>query len=235
MKNPTKRQRKDRRRYLRRRNVGHVPLHLPAKQGLGLQVIADRINDVVAQPPRLEGDELEAWRTVRRQVVEPLVPALIPPRPRPMLRVGIFLMPAPETLLSGAPDAPLPEWAASKFNQLSRQSTARLAVKYVPQVGTSARIETRTELDRALAHVWLYLFQERGWERLKKCRVCGRWFADRTLNRNRTDCSRGCSNRFWSRPQRRIARHKRMGAGKRRKGGPRAKARLGVPRSAPGR
>ena len=179
-----------------------------------------------------------AWRLVRREVLEPLLPAARLP-----LEPGRNY-----TLLSRrqSPDEPTNEYeAVLGFKRLSSESTLRLGAEV--HEDRNGRSFIRLQLDpgsgrqpgpRALANalgaVWLAVLHKEGWTRLKRCRTCQEWFVDQTLNRAGVFCTlKSCSNRFWNRPHRREAHRRRLREGRRRRGGPRPKVTSGAPRSIP--
>ncbi len=47
-------------------------------------------------------------------------------------------------------------------------------------------------------------------QRFKRCTRCRRWFVDGSRNRSALRCSVGCTNRWWSRIQRRTAGQKQQ-------------------------
>jgi len=46
-----------------------------------------------------------------------------------------------------------------------------------------------------------------GWQRLKRCPQCNKWFYDRTRNKKRDRCSRHCTWLWWSRERRKEEGH----------------------------
>lgn len=60
----------------------------------------------------------------------------------------------------------------------------------------------------ALRHLWLYYFQDGGWERLKRCSVCPNWFVDIAKNKSTARCSASCTAKWWSRSRRKEQGHK---------------------------
>ena len=68
-------------------------------------------------------------------------------------------------------------------------------------------IASRDAIGTALWHLWLFYFQDYGWERLKPCAVCPRWFVDTSKNRKTARCSSACTWKWWSRNRRKAAGH----------------------------
>lgn len=57
-------------------------------------------------------------------------------------------------------------------------------------------------------------FDGDNWERIKRCPQCGNWFVDYSRNKGKERCSKGCTNRWWSRDRRKKEGH---GKGKKRR------------------
>ena len=57
-----------------------------------------------------------------------------------------------------------------------------------------------------LAHeLWDLVFREKGYERIKRCRRCNKWFAAPGRNKIAIHCSDSCRNLWWNRPRRKKA------------------------------
>lgn len=103
---------------------------------------------------------------------------------------------------------PLPELSIAYFNNLAHQYPIPLFIfkdkgkKIYPE-------HTPTEgMQLALWYLWRFFFHDRGWERLKRCPKCLRWFVDDTRNKQKLRCSPHCTWQWWSRDKRKKARHK---------------------------
>lgn len=62
------------------------------------------------------------------------------------------------------------------------------------------------EVHLALWYLWRFFFRDRGWERLKRCPKCLRWFVDNTRNKKKLRCSSHCTWQWWSRDRRKETR-----------------------------
>jgi hypothetical protein len=63
------------------------------------------------------------------------------------------------------------------------------------------------EMEVALRMLERAFFRGDGWERLKRCPQCNRWFIDTSRNKRKERCSKSCTDRWWSRDRRKEARH----------------------------
>lgn len=52
--------------------------------------------------------------------------------------------------------------------------------------------------------LWDLIFAQKGYERLKRCLWCEKWFVDRGTNKQGKACSASCRDRHWNRPTRRA-------------------------------
>ena len=77
-----------------------------------------------------------------------------------------------------------------------------------PRTGVSSRDAGGT----VLWHLWLFYFQDYGWERLKPCPVCHHWFVDTSKNKKTARCSSACTWKWWSRDRRKKMHHRTKGA-----------------------
>jgi len=55
------------------------------------------------------------------------------------------------------------------------------------------------------AWVWKVVFQEAGYEHLRRCLKCTRWYVYRGRNQMGRYCSPSCANRWWNRDRRRAS------------------------------
>ena len=62
------------------------------------------------------------------------------------------------------------------------------------------------------------IFKMKGYDRLRKCFQCNKWFVDRSDNKKARCCSNKCHDRHWNRERRREARHRSQVQGIKRKG-----------------
>ena len=173
-------------------------------QWAALCVVAEALNGL--ESGALNGPRREAWQRVRDEILQHLAPALFP---RPSAR---------PTLLTRGWTTPDLRWAAGAFNRLSRASGLRLALGK----GAHATAQWGNDaLGEPLWMLWRYGFDRGGWERLKRCERCRRWFVDTMKNKMGRWCSRSCYDKIWNRPGRREFRRQRLRARRPRRGGPR--------------
>jgi hypothetical protein len=101
--------------------------------------------------------------------------------------------------------------AVSEFNRLARMHPVPL--KLWLRRSKKGRLEIVPSLEPSsheqlsLCFLWEDFFSNRGWERLKRCPRCGKWFPDKTKNRSKKRCSAKCTARWWNRSRRREAGH----------------------------
>lgn len=183
----------------------------------GLTFIADRLNDVLyGVPPELKqiwkNSQLAAWEAYLApwKVMELITETMTDQARRE------------RTLWTGKPwdlnkRTPLPEVAVEVFNELAEKNpiSLKLDVKKTEKtIEPSPGHYPTTEMQEALWFLWNFFFSERGWERLKRCPKCMKWFVDDTRNKRKIRCSRHCTWQWWSRDRRKQEGH---GKGKRRK------------------
>lgn len=229
------------------RDFAHVPLRLATDARDGLREVAEGLN--WTEIPSATDDPMKAaWRKVRAEVLEPLLPAArapLDPNRRQTTGPGQGV-----SLLSrqlGPNDPPNEYESVTGFNVLSRNSTLRLGASdpqgsvpmrlnliLGPRPGPRAPAERRLAwaLAHALGIVGLFVLPDRGWTRLKRCRQCSLWFVDQTKPRTGVFCGSRCRERYWNRPHRHEAHRSRLRAGQRQKGGPPRRVKTGEPRSA---
>ena len=201
----------------------------------GLRFIAERLNEVLAG--RLpEGRELgeqlvrlsreksgkgSTWKDHSLScwgIMEGIVEAMTdqPSREKPL--------PSPRTLLTGEswnPNKriPHPKFSIAAFNQLAQENPLSLRVLRKESRG---RVEVYSEhyptneMEEALWYLWRFFFHDGGWERLKRCPQCMRWFVDDTRNKQKQRCSSQCTWQWWSRDRRKESGH-RVPKGKKRR------------------
>jgi hypothetical protein len=193
--------------------VGVKRRHSPhlKKAWAGVAVIADHLNS-----PHLMGTS-PIWQEVKE-----IVELIIDPMP-----VG-GEKESGKTLLSRRRKIrPIPLWgeAISRFNTLAKDNPIPLMVsgKISPKakdnlILQSGSIKIRaghapnpTLEQMATYHLWEYFFRNNGWERLKQCPQCGKWFVDDSRNKKKERCSVQCTDRWWSWGRRREAGHHQWG------------------------
>lgn len=96
--------------------------------------------------------------------------------------------------------------AADRFNRLAKTVPIKLSL-------TSSRMGVLVPAlslgDTYAGVVALHLWRVLGVgavDRIKRCRACRRWFADRSRNRSKKQCDADCASRWWNRGRRRRAR-----------------------------
>jgi hypothetical protein len=181
----------------RKKRIVHKPLTGEGQRRLhilmsplgGLQTIASHLNELPGLrtelaypecPPHIT-DEIEAWALA-------------------------------ESIVSGSPAEGM-----ERFNVEAAQHPVRLSIEMAP-VNVEGTEEPRpflAPLNRAsdtrgkvLRDLWWYYFRGQGWERLKRCQVCGTWFVDTTKNKSMVRCSARCTTKWWTRDQRKAHGHK---------------------------
>lgn len=167
----------------------------------GLQVIAERLNSL----PLMKGDTAATWNKV-----EGIVSALVDPPPEPGTQAG-------KSLLSRAANdynekyRPIRFWRLAfwNFNRMAKENPISLHVKPVrsPKNMIEFKTDGPTTMGQfAVYSLWLYFFREGGWERLKRCPQCGRWFVDSSRNKNKKRCSPECTWDWWNWSRRKVHR-----------------------------
>ena len=168
-----------------------------------LRVIKDALNGI--ESGSLDGPRAEAWRRIREDVLRHITPALFPPT-------------ASGTLLGRGWTTPDVDWAAAAFNRLSKASGLRIGLA---RGGVPTAAWGDDPLGEGLWLLWRYGFDQGGWERLKRCDRCRRWYVDTMKNKRGRWCTRSCYDKDWNRPARRLRRRQRLRARRPRRGGPR--------------
>lgn len=105
--------------------------------------------------------------------------------------------------------------AAKLFNELAKKYPIPLRViqvgddieEQIKMVKSFDRSPTH-EMEDALRILEKYFFHGDGWERLKKCPQCGKWFVDDSRNKKKERCSPHCTWQFWSWDRRKKAGHR---------------------------
>jgi len=193
-------------------------------QAEGLRLIAERLNEVLAgklsglreiasyRAGSWEDDELICW-----QMVEGIVESMTdqPSREEPL--------PSPRTLITGkswvpSEPVPLPGFSIAAFNRLAQENPLPLRIL---KKDTKGEMEIypehypTTKIGEALWFLWRFFFHERGWQRLKRCPQCMKWFVDDTKNKKKERCSPHCTWQWWSRDRRKKSKHLISGRKKR--------------------
>lgn len=166
------------RRTTRFHSDGHTVTHLDSVFD-GLRIIADHLNAL----PELQS-----------QAKDPECPLSLKQQ-----CAGWMLA---ERVVS-APSLPQ---AGARFKAVAAASPVEMVVE-VHEGEPHTVISSRDEIGTVLWHLWLFYFRDYGWERLKRCPVCRRWFVDHSDNRKTLRCSLACTSRWWSRDRRKKAGH----------------------------
>ena len=170
----------------------------------GLQFIADRLNNLAY----LNGDSLRAW-----QDAETIVLCSVTKPDRGTIITGINRFPS---------------LAVRRFNRFAEQATVRLYVRQEMtkrrRLLTTAHINSSDAISSATWYLWRFFFQKSGWERLKHCPQCRKWFVDETRNKKKERCSDRCTARWWNRDRRKTARHRTVVKKRSKKGSDRVAA-----------
>jgi len=177
------------------------------KPWAGVAVIADHLNN-----PHLMGNS-PIWQEVKE-----IVENIVDPMP-----VGGEKESGKTVLTRRRKIRPIPLWglAISRFNTLAKDNPIPLMVsgKISPRakdnlILQSGSIKIRaghapnpTLEQMATYYLWEYFFRNNGWERLKQCPRCGKWFVDDSRNKKKERCSLHCTNRWWSWGRRKEAGH----------------------------
>jgi hypothetical protein len=194
-------------RFVQRKKVLDSPLG-------GLQVIADNLNDLpdlrtlVAgrDCDPLEKENCETWTLAETIVSEPSLS-------RASKKFNRHAQNHPVTMFV--------EYPVMGIKKGSEPEADRSSAKNKEPPHTA--VASRDAIGTALWHLWLFYFQDYGWERLKRCAVCPRWFVDMSKNRKTARCSSACTWKWWSRDRRKNAGHRMKGTK------PRAERRTRVP------
>ena len=105
-----------------------------------------------------------------------------------------------------------PLFAINHFNDLAKKNPVTLQVNVSKTKSGQLIINPTHKGDTLtatmLALLWEYYFQNKGYDRLKRCPKCKKWFVDETRNKSQIYCSHHCGNLYWNRAQRREAGHK---------------------------
>jgi len=113
----------------------------------------------------------------------------------------------------------LPGMAISGFNFHAKKNPVSLIISRQKSktgvIEISAGHETTSLMQSALFFLWSFYFQDKGWERLKRCPQCRQWFVDKTRNKKKDRCSPHCTWQWWSRDRRKKLNHRINGSKKR--------------------
>ena len=189
-------------------------------QAEGLRLIAERLNEVLAgKLPGLreiaryrakswEDDELMCWQMMEG-IVESMTDQRSREKPLPSLRML-------STRRSWNPSVPvpLPGLSIAAFNELAKRNPIPLRVIEMEKNGEMEiypEYYPTTKIGEALWFLWRFFFHERGWERLKRCPQCMKWFVDDTKNKKKERCSPHCTWQWWSRDRRKRSNHRISG------------------------
>lgn len=114
---------------------------------------------------------------------------------------------------------PFPRLAIDKFNSLAKENPVSLEIMIKkskkglsiynggPTVEIFAGHNPTSSMQSALWFLWRFYFQNKGWDRLKRCPQCRKWFVDQTKNKKKDRCSKHCTWQWWSRDRRKKEGH----------------------------
>lgn len=106
---------------------------------------------------------------------------------------------------------PLPGMAIRSFNFHAKKNPVSLIISLQKSkagvIEVSAGHEPASLMQSALWFLWRFYFQDKGWERLKRCPQCRHWFVDKTKNKKKDRCSPHCTWQWWSRDRRKKSNH----------------------------
>jgi hypothetical protein len=167
----------------------------------GLRLIAGHLNGLLIWD---KGHVLyHVWQKVE-QIVEAMTD-----QPPSKEKKGVTIL--TESHWSPNKRYPMPGLAIRSFNGLAKQNPISLTVtRLKTKKGTEifAGHKPASHTQSALWYLWRYYFQDNGWERLKRCPQCKRWFVDESKNKRKGRCSPHCTWNWWSRARRKQAGHK---------------------------
>ena len=161
----------------------------------GLQIIADRLNDLPDLRTLAAGrdcDPVEKENCETWTLAETIVSA--PSLTHASKKFNRHAENHPVTMVVEYPVMAIKKGATPGEDRFIEQDTKP------PRTGVSSRDVGGT----VLWHLWLFYFQDRGWKRLKRCpiSVCRKWFVDTSQNRRKARCSSACTNKWWDRYRR---------------------------------
>lgn len=109
------------------------------------------------------------------------------------------------------------KFAFARLRVEARQRPLRFHCRLNPEDETGVITFPRT----IAFYLWESVFLQKGYERLKRCHKCEKWFIDRGKNKIARFCSPKCTNQWWKRPRRYASRKfgKMVKMRKRHKGG----------------
>jgi len=184
----------------------------------GIEQIAIHLNKI----PSMGRGMAKVWRKA-----EQIIACLVDPLPvrneiprRKFQSAKLFI---PKTLLGGDLPrklGPIRMWRAAimHFNDWAEENPVPLFIELVRSSQNKIEFKTgelpRDDAQLAIYLLWVYFFRDRGWERLKRCPQCGKWFVDASSNKNKSRCSMECTWKWWDRPKRKEAGHGRKKGGK---------------------
>jgi hypothetical protein len=173
-------------------------------QSLGsLEIIAIHLNRI----PTMEKGMADIWKRA-----EHIITSLVDPPPLASEKRGTSLLANDPYKRKGGP---IRLWAAAvmDFNEMAEENPVPLHIESLLFPDNKTEFITdeqpRDSAQFAVYLLWLDFFRGRGWERLKRCPQCGKWFVDGSRNRNKNRCSMDCTWKWWSRSKRKEAGHGR--------------------------
>jgi hypothetical protein len=103
-----------------------------------------------------------------------------------------------------------PAFAVELFNEMVEEYPVPLKLAVRKKGGGVEVSHDRSELNlvqRTLLLLWESYFKDEGWQRLKRCPTCEKWFVDDTRNKSKERCSGSCTWNWWTRSRRKEAGH----------------------------
>ena len=173
----------------------------------GLWLIAHRLNELLdAKGSTVPAYEEEAWSQAER-VVQTLAPRSEERKGRTILTSGLSqpslsravaefkrLAEREPVFLDVFPRPP----ARSKRNRLPPGTYSIDPLFGEKRLEIGVRVRSKGPFANAAWFLWQFYFRERGWQRLKRCSQCKRWFVDETRNHKKERCSDRCTWRWWN-------------------------------------
>lgn len=199
-------------RKIKRRPLGkHIEIQL-----LNLRFIANSLNDVQGETGKALNEISSVWKSVEN-IVEVMTGQ--PSKDSELFegdRESYLFKNPRQTLLTSRYWNPhdrvqMPNIAVGFFNRLAKKYPIPLKLDLKKDTNGKFEIEATSHSSSYAQNVlwllWRFYFHDAGWERLKRCPFCKKWYADGSKNKTKLYCSRPCHDRSWNRPRRRNAGH----------------------------
>lgn len=97
------------------------------------------------------------------------------------------------TLIEQIIKAPTLKEKRALFDQQAREHPVVLTLN-----DDELTVAAPTPMAEALRHLWRWYFRDRGWERMKQCSVCDKWFVDASNGQTGLRCSPSCTWAYWN-------------------------------------